>query len=190
MEFKLDDIDIMIISALQQDGRMSIRDLGKIVGISHTAIRKRLRKLPIKITALFSKDFIKGIVLVIGRLRSSSNIENILEKFYKCPRMIMFASSGSRTYIAMMIAEEESVIDCISLDCAIKMIPEAEKVEVYILDRLYIPDYLYLKIPLEVYDVAPCGRDCLKCRRFREGTCPGCPAVRYYRGCLRSSKVR
>ncbi len=183
-----DEVDMMIISALQQNGKLSTRDLSKIIGLSHTAIRKRLTRLPIKITALLSRDIVKGLVLVRGKLRNNNDINTILQKFEKCPRMLILSSLRSDEYIALMFAEDYSVIDCISLDCAIRMIPEAEKVEALIIDRVLVPDYLYIKIPLNRSEIAPCGRNCAHCMRFKNGQCPGCPAVRYYRGPLMSRR--
>ncbi len=184
MSFELDEIDIAIISLLQKNGVMSTREISKFVGLSHTAIGRRLRRLPIKITAVFSRDIIRGLILVIGKLRSRSAIDEIVNTFKDCPRMLMFATGGSDRYMALMFAEDQSVIDCISLDCEVRTHPEIEESRTYILDKVHIPDYIYIKIPTERRDIAPCGRNCLTCRRFKEGTCPGCPATYAYRGPL------
>jgi Lrp/AsnC family transcriptional regulator for asnA, asnC and gidA len=42
---KLDPLDHAIIAALQQNGRMSNREVGREVGVSEGTIRQRLRKL-------------------------------------------------------------------------------------------------------------------------------------------------
>ncbi|NPA22831.1 MAG: Lrp/AsnC family transcriptional regulator [Crenarchaeota archaeon] len=190
MSFELDEVDIAIISLLQRNGIMSTREIGRFVGLSHTAIGKRLRRLPIKVTAVFSKDIVRGMILVIGKVRTSSAIEEMINVFKDCPRMLMFASGGSNRYMALMFAEDPTVIDCISLDCEIRAYHEVEESRTYILDRVHIPDYIYIKIPTERRDVAPCGRNCSTCRRFKEGLCPGCPATRYYRGPLIARRRR
>ncbi len=190
MSFDLDEIDIAIISLLQRNGIMSTREISRLVGLSHTAIGKRLKKLPIKITAVLSKDIIKGMILVVGRLRSGSAVERMVSVFRDCPRMLMFATGGSNRYMALMFAEDNLVIDCISLDCEIRSYPEVEESRTYILDKVYVPEYVYVKIPTERRDIAPCGRNCSACRRFKEGLCPGCPATRYYRGPLMARRRR
>jgi DNA-binding Lrp family transcriptional regulator len=41
----MDDINKKIISILQDDGRTSLSEIGKKVGFSHVAVRKRLENL-------------------------------------------------------------------------------------------------------------------------------------------------
>lgn len=41
----LDDVDIRILNLLQQDARLSVRQLAKAVGLSTTPVHERLRKL-------------------------------------------------------------------------------------------------------------------------------------------------
>ena len=42
---KMDNVDKKIISILQQDGRTSLSSIGKQLGMSHVAVKKRLDNL-------------------------------------------------------------------------------------------------------------------------------------------------
>ncbi|MEP3277416.1 MAG: Lrp/AsnC family transcriptional regulator [Stappiaceae bacterium] len=42
---KIDDFDIKILRALQQDGRISVNDLSELVGLSPTPVSRRIRNL-------------------------------------------------------------------------------------------------------------------------------------------------
>jgi Lrp/AsnC family transcriptional regulator, leucine-responsive regulatory protein len=41
----VEDIDMQIVEALQADGRMSYTDLGKVIGLSTSAVHQRVRRL-------------------------------------------------------------------------------------------------------------------------------------------------
>ena len=41
----MDEYDKKIISVLQGDGRASLTEIGKALGLSHVSVRKRLKKL-------------------------------------------------------------------------------------------------------------------------------------------------
>lgn len=40
-----DEADRVIVSELQRDGRTSLADIGRKLGVSHVAVRKRLKRL-------------------------------------------------------------------------------------------------------------------------------------------------
>ena len=42
---QLDDVSKKIIEQLQQDGRKSYSEIGKVVGLSEAAVRQRVQKL-------------------------------------------------------------------------------------------------------------------------------------------------
>ena len=42
---KIDDLDVRILRAVQQDGRISINDLSELVGLSPTPVSRRIRNL-------------------------------------------------------------------------------------------------------------------------------------------------
>ncbi len=54
----MDEVDKKIVSILQEDGRASLSSIGKELGMSHVAIRKRLKNLSEKLVKVSTQNIL------------------------------------------------------------------------------------------------------------------------------------
>ena len=186
----MDEIDKKIISLLQEDGRISLIDIGKRLGLSHVSVRKRLMKLCddlIKVAAGLDVEKLGfRIAIVNAEVEGHKRLAELLEKFSKCPRIFfMTTTTGAYNLMTMMIAEDTDTLNAIIEVCSVRAQKGIRRSEVTIGEPPIVPKHLPIKIIAEkALEDAPCGINCGKCIRYNQEKCLGCPATRYYRGPL------
>ncbi|MHA1893504.1 MAG: Lrp/AsnC family transcriptional regulator [Candidatus Helarchaeota archaeon] len=201
----VDEIDLKIISDLQNDGRKSLTAIGQEIikkkknhdgvlevqhGISHVSVKKRLNKLIenelIKITAdINAEKFNFQIALITAEVESHKKTQEILKKFSKCPRVIFLSTLGGGSYnIACMIAcEDRETLNSVLAVCSLRNQKGIRRSEVSICDIPIIPKFIPFKIGNNLHDMEM-GHgefECDKCEKYIEGKCIGCPASEFYK---------
>ncbi len=188
----MDDKDRKILSVLQQDGRVTLSELGKQIGITHVAVRKRLKKLlesdspVIKIGASLSTTQVGlHFAVVIAELENIADLTKVYERFKDCPRLIFFAPVvGSHNLFAMFVGEDFGSIQAISGFCSFRTMKEVRKSEVFVGTKPVYPHFLSVPVPAEHNaKMAACGLSCGECTEFRKN-CVGCPGTIDYIGKL------
>ncbi len=178
-----------ILSMLSEDGRKSLVDIARALGITHVAVRKHLSQLEeqgiLRVRAEVSpeKTGLK-LVLVFMEIEDEEHMAEITRRFRECPRIVLLASMvGGYNLVALMVAENNDVLECISTVCAVRRMKGIRRSEVYLVSDLIEPRFLPLKVTAEkTRKTAPCGRNCLECQRYVDNKCLGCPATIHYRG--------
>ncbi len=188
----MDDKDKELISYLQEDGRISLSEMGTKLGMSHVAVSKRLDKLITKglvhICAGVNAESLDIKILFIGIETENSIItDRLLAKFKTCPRLIMLAPvTGRYNLFAVMISEDTFSLESILGTCSIRTESGIRKSETWFGNSPVLPEYIHL-------DLAPnktggkksnCGRICEDCRRYVIDRCVGCPSTDAYKGKL------
>jgi Lrp/AsnC family leucine-responsive transcriptional regulator len=192
---KMDDIDKKLISKLQENGRVSLSEIGGELGMSHVAVSKRLDKLIkanlVKINAGINSEELDMKVLFLGLETETMEIaEKIKEKYANCPRLLMFAPvTGTYNLFAMMVAEDTWSLESILGTCSMRAEPGIRKSETWFGNAPLIPEFLPINLAPE--QIAPgkskCNADCEKCNRYIINKCVGCPQSTVYRGSLWAS---
>ncbi len=180
-----------ILSILSGDGRKSLVDIARALGITHVAVRKHLNQLEeqeimrVRAEVNPEKTGLK-LVLVFMEIEDEEHMTEITRRFRECPRIALLASMvGGYNLMALMVAENNDVLECISTVCVVRRMKGIRRSEVYLVSDLIEPRFLPLKITAEkIRQTAPCGRNCLECRKYIENKCLGCPATIHYRGGL------
>jgi len=186
----IDETDRKIISILQENGRVSLTAIGKKLGLSHVSIKKRIEKLCdnlVKVTAgLNTENLGFRIAIVNVEVEGHERLLKLIEKFSNCPRMVfMTTTTGEYNLMTIMVAEDANTLNSIVEFCSARTQRDIRRSEVIIGEAPIIPKYLQIKIsPKRDLEDAPCGVNCGKCMRYKEGKCLACPATRYYRGPL------
>lgn len=181
----IDELDRKLIELLQRDGRATLVELSKGLGISHVGVRKRLHKLLssglIKVTALLnSRLFVYAVVF--AELESYCSFKEVAEKLKKCPRMLFLAPLiGGMNYVAVMAFESMDVLEACMSYCVVRTLKGVRRSEVLIAREVVVPEHVLIKVVSEGAEEAPCGANCSNCPLYREGKCPGCPATKNYR---------
>ncbi len=187
----MDDRDRKIISILQRDGKATLSEMAKEVGLSVMGVKKRLNKLlssGVKIKALLDVEKLNIIVAIIAmEVESSEALERIIEKFKDCPRIIkFFVTTGGYNLFALIFAEDYHSLESVSLErCSLRSQPGIRRFEIYPVQRIYYDALLDVKVTSDKNrEIAPCGIYCGDCKRYYEHRCLGCPATKFYRGKL------
>ncbi|MCD6536077.1 MAG: Lrp/AsnC family transcriptional regulator [Thaumarchaeota archaeon] len=85
----LDDIDLRIIELLRKDGRMSFIDIGRKVGLSEGAVRRRIKLLQERgIIKRFTIEVDRGYgvsAITFIQLEYSSSAKDVVNKVAKVP---------------------------------------------------------------------------------------------------------
>jgi len=186
----MDEIDKEIVSILQEDGRTSLSEIGKKVGLSHVSVRKRLRSLCrnlVKVSAGLNAEQLGFRVAIINaEVESAERLRELIDMFSRCPRIVFVTTTtGAYNVMTMMVAEDADTLNAIVEICSIRAQKGIRRSEVTIGEAPVIPKHLPIKIvPNKELEIAPCGINCGKCIRFENQKCLGCPATKYYRGPL------
>ncbi|TFG32587.1 Lrp/AsnC family transcriptional regulator [Candidatus Thorarchaeota archaeon] len=188
----MDDTDKKLVSILQKDGRTSLSEIGKSLGMSHVAVSKRLDKLVkanlVKISAGVNSEAVDTKVLFLGLETENMDVaEKIKKKYANCPRLLMFAPvTGTYNLFAMMIAEDTWSLESILGTCSMRTEPGIRKSETWFGNAPLIPQYLQLDLsPTQTGSTkGPCKMDCASCSRYTINKCVGCPNTITYRGTL------
>ena len=191
----MDDTDKKLVSMLQEDGRISLSEMGTKLQMSHVAVSKRLDKLISKgmvhICAGVNAESLDIKILFIGIETENSKVtDRLLDKFKSCPRLIMLAPvTGRYNLFAVMISEDTFSLESILGTCSIRTEPGIRKSETWFGNSPALPEYIHL-------DLAPnktggkksnCGMACETCRRYVIDRCVGCPSTDAYTGQLWAS---
>jgi len=189
----MDKINRKIIKFLELNGRISYEEIGRKLGITGIAVKKRIKKLIdndiISINLQLNVEKLGYYLnLILLEIDNKSNLNLFIKTFEKCPRIIsLFIGLSGFNLIALVIAEDRMTLESELLgNCSLRTRKGIRRTEVIQFERkLYFP-YLPVRNFLATRDKekAPCGADCVSCERLKFNKCLGCPATKIYRGDL------
>jgi len=175
----MDEIDKKIISELIENGRVSYKHLGDVIGYTIMGVKRRvqnmLSKNIIKVSAGINVDSLNlHAALILLELESQEALSKCLERFKECPR-------------ALVIAEDRETLESESMEkCSLRCMPGVRRTEFYPIGSIHYSPFLRMRINLATknMEIAPCNVSCKSCIRYKDKKCVGCPATKYYRGPL------
>ncbi len=202
----MDNKDKLLISILRENGRTSLSDLGKELGMSHVAVSKRLEKLVgpqvddngnkssplVSITAGVNADTLEMKMLFLGLETENMEVtDHIFKKYANCPRLVMLAPvTGRYNLFAVMVAEDTFSLESILGTCSIRTESGIRRSETWFGNSPMQPEYINLDLsPSKGGKNASCGRDCGLCKRFISEKCVGCPSCVSYKGTIYASPL-
>lgn len=191
----MDNIDKKLISLLQKDGRTSLSEIGKHLGMSHVAVSKRLDKLQkndlLQVMAGVNAEQLDIKMLFMGLETENMEIaDNIMKKYENCPRLISLAPvTGRYNLFAIMVAEDTVSLESILGTCSMRAEEGVRRSETWFGNAPFLPKYLLVNLAPGRSDgtKSPCGQNCEKCRRYNVGKCVACPTTTAYKGKLWAS---
>lgn len=166
----MDETDKKIISILQTDGRTTLQDMAKIIGLSSMGTKKRLDKLQkdkiIKISALINPTVLKLYpALVMLEMESAEAMQNLLKRFEDCPRVVqIFKTVGGYNLIALVVAETQETLESISMEkCSLRCSKGIRRSEFYPVSETFFSPFLQIREGLshKQKDMTPCDVDCM-----------------------------
>jgi len=189
----LDEVDQKIVSKLQLDGRTTLKELGELTGYTSMGIKNRLEGLQkrriLKVSALLNIESLNltGAIVMI-EIESAEAMNNLLERFRNCPRVVhIFTTLSGYNIIALIVAEDEITLESISVEkCSLRSSEGIRRSEFYPLGNIHYPHFLPVREYLTHKEkkISPCNVDCGSCQRYESRKCVGCPTTQYYKGIL------
>ena len=189
----MDEIDREIISQLQINGRITLKELAQIIGYTSMGTKKRLQKLldqkTIQVSALINPTQLKLLpAIVMLEMESAEARQTLIDRFKDCPRVIqIFKTMGGYNLIALVVAENQETLNSISMEkCSLRSNAGIRRSEFYPIGDINFAPFLQVREHLTHKDrtVTPCNIDCRPCSCYKDQTCVGCPTASYYRGTL------
>ena len=189
----MDEIDKKIISELIENGRVSYKHLGDVIGYTIMGVKRRvqnmLSKNIIKVSAGINVDSLNlHAALILLELESQEALSKCLERFKECPRIInLFTLLAGYNLAALVIAEDRETLESESMEkCSLRCMPGVRRTEFYPIGSIHYSPFLRMRINLATknMEIAPCNVSCKSCIRYKDKKCVGCPATKYYRGPL------
>jgi len=185
-----DDVGKVIVSELQKDGRASLVSIGKKVGISHVAVRKRLDNILknnlLNVSASINAESLGGRAAVITvEVENYSRLRELIGLFQDCPRVIFLLTLSASNLMAIFFGENLSTLESTIGACSLRVHKGVRRSDVQIGEAPAYPKFLPLRVqPKRDEETAPCGISCATCERFESKKCFGCPATKFYNGPL------
>ncbi|MEM1539735.1 MAG: Lrp/AsnC family transcriptional regulator [Candidatus Bathyarchaeia archaeon] len=114
--FTLDQIDLKILEALQEDARQTYTTIGRRLGIAHSTVYDRIKRMEEygiikKYTALIDseKAGAKSVIAIMTIYTDPKESEKVAEKLCECPQVLEVYTSLSEELqvIAKVIAESQ-----------------------------------------------------------------------------------
>jgi len=182
----MDEKDRLILSLMQNNGRISFSEIGKVVGLTAMGAKKRVEKLlkdKVKVKALVNTDKLQ-LAMIAMEVENSDYLRKILNRFQNCPRIIrFFVTTGSYNLFAIIFAEDYKSLKSVTLEkCSLRAQEGVKRYEVYPIIEIYYEPFLDIKVVANKQDYTPCGISCSSCKSYTEVRCLGCPASKMYRG--------
>jgi len=176
----IDRIDLEILALLQEDGRKSLVDIARAVGLTHPSVRARIKRLVdsgvAKVSALVDpRSLGLRLAFVNALVEDVIAAYSDLSKLCECPRIVMASVKGGSRNVSMLVLyrdprEVEAFVNKI-----LSRVRGVKSLDIE-LDAIIKPRHL----PVDVARaLRGCGCDCSSCpMRLEPIECPGC--------CLRS----
>ncbi|NLX47383.1 MAG: AsnC family transcriptional regulator [Euryarchaeota archaeon] len=189
----MDETDKHIIRMLEKDGRISYEKMGKELGMTGVAVKKRVKRLMDgKTVSICSQLNTRALGyylnMVLLEVDNEAHMGCITSVFERCPRVIsMFKGLGRYNLIALTLAEDRATLESELMgSCSLRSKEGIRRSEVIQLEDALPTPFLSVRSRLATREgeEAPCGVLCGACYRYKEGRCLGCPATRFYRGDL------
>ncbi len=184
----LDELDLRIIRALNDDARKTVLDISKEIHVSRPTISNRLRRLIeeglISFTPNLDLAKLGFRTAIVGlSIRNRELVRDFVDTYSKCPRVLSISRPSEEFNVSVHLWGEyistlEATIE------SMRNFGEGEIVFVHYSGPPEYPSKLNIQVFPEKSKIAPCGSVCAKCPAFIEDRCLGCPAVDCYKGPL------
>ncbi len=185
---KIDEIDKKIIRMINDDWEQGITKMGKKLGLSHTAVRSRLKRLKrdyLKVNCNLDLEKIGlKLFMICLEARMKSKVINHIEN---CPKIInYFDTYGQYNFIMLAVAEDTDTMESMIEQCFSFNFTDITKYTV-----IPITNSPFMHQPLKFYNnkekenmKCDFNTECPDCELFKKNRCVGCPLYEGYKGIL------
>ncbi len=138
----LDKLDQDIILELQKDGRQSYADLSRMLGVTETTVRNRVKNLVeegiIKISALPDLEALGyGFISIVGMQVQLADLRNVATKLIKHPNVCYLANVTGRYEFVAIIVTKTSREFADFMEKVVSAIPSIMRTETFVNLNIY-----------------------------------------------------
>jgi len=184
----LDKTDKQIIKMINDDCGQGATKIGRKLGLSHTAIRSRLKRLKrdlIKINCYVDTEKLGlklFVILLEARFKSK-----VINHVKNCPKIInYFDTYGEYNFMIIAVAENADTMESMIEQCFSFNFTDITKYSVIPLTSspsMYQPVRFYSESEKKKMK-CDFKTECPNCELFKEDRCVGCPLHQGYKGIL------
>ncbi len=185
---KLDDTDKKIISLINNNWEQGITNIGKKIGLSHTAVRSRLNRLQRDVINVSCNVDIEKLGLRLFLICLEARFKSkVVNHVTNCPKIITyFDTYGEYNFMMLAVAEDTNTMESMIEQCFSFNFTDITKYTV-----IPITNSPSMCQPLHFYSdeekkKMQCDFEtkCIDCDLFIKDRCVGCPLQEGYRGIL------
>ena len=185
---KIDAIDKKIVTKINEDWEQGITKIGRDLGLSHTAIRSRLRRLKRDIIKINCNVDIEKLGLKLFLICLEARFKSkVVEHVKNCPKIINFFDTyGEYNFIILGVAENIETMESMIEQCFSFNFTDITKYTV-----IPITNSPFMYQPLKFYTddekkQMKCNFKtiCSDCILYNKDRCVGCPLHSGYKGIL------
>jgi|GEM_PF-359165 len=167
----LDEIDLVIIKSLSQDGRKTFVEIAKETGLTPVGIKNRIERLIekeiLKIQGLLNMEKFHSVSAIIGIDADPNTVSKLIKKFENCPLVYNLVEifGGHHNLIIDIVAPNlERINDLVEKQ--IRSEPEIRCLEVDIGGLPRVPKAYILPNFVDRSKNCPCEVKCNECEYF------------------------
>jgi len=184
----LDEKDKKIIAMINNNWKQGFTEMGKKLGLSHTAVRSRIKRLQrdlLKVNCNIDTEKLDlKMFFICLEARFKSKVINHVKN---CPKIICYFNTyGEYNFVMLAIAEDTDTMESMIEQCFSFNFTDITKYNVMPIASSSSTCHHVRFYSEEEKNKMKCDfkTDCPKCISFKEGRCVGCPLYKGYKGIL------
>ena len=185
---KLDDVDKKIIAMINEDWQQGLTEMGKKLGVSHTAIRSRLKRLQRDLLKVNCNLDIEKLGLKMFFICLEARFKSkVINHVKNCPKIICYFNTyGEYNFVLLAIAENIDTMESMIEQCFSFNFTDVTKYNVMpIANSSSICQHVRFYTNGEKSNMnCDFKTDCINCKSYIEDRCVGCPLYKGYKGIL------
>jgi len=185
---KLDDTDKKIITMINEDWEKGVSKIGRELGLSHTAVRSRLKRLKRDIISVNCNIDIEKLGLKLFLICLEARFKSrVVDHVKNCPKIInYFDTYGDHNFVILAVAENSVTMESMIEQCFSFNFTDITKYSVIPITN---SPFMYQPIKFYTYEEKKqmkCNFKtiCSDCSLYKEERCVGCPLHSGYKGIL------
>ena len=184
----LDEVDKKIMSMINDNWQQGTTEMGKKLGISHTAVRSRLKRLQRDMLKVNCNVDIEKLSLKMFFICLEARFKSrVLNHVKNCPKIIChFNTYGEYNFVMLAVAENTDTMESMIEQCFSFNFSNITKYNVMPIASSSSTCHHVRFFTEEEKNNMKCDfkTNCPKCKSYIENRCVGCPIHEGYKGLL------
>ena len=184
----LDNIDKKIIGMINDNWQQGTTKMGKKIGISHTAVRSRLKRLQKDVLKINCSIDIEKLGLKMFFICLEARFKSkVINHVKNCPKIICYFNTyGEYNFVMLAVAENTDTMESMIEQCFSFNFTNITKYNVMPIATSSTTCQHIRFFTEDEKNNMKCDfkTDCPNCKSFKENRCVGCPLYEGYKGIL------